>query len=224
MASPLRFRRCEMSRKVPPIDRIVANTDRLSGNSDCWNWLGACDADGYGKSSAEGRSVRTHRYVYQALVGPIPDGLTIDHLCRNRRCCNPAHLEPVTRGENNRRGAGFSGVLYAGSARPGWRGNTCGRGHPLAPDNIKVFPGQDGLRRCRTCYRHKKAAEKRKMRASRADQRKTGLLEVYRLPPLDPDDSRHGTLRGFIRHRCRCGPCVAADVATRGRRNGSAAA
>lgn len=69
----------------------------------CWLWVGTVDR-GYGLLSVDGKTVRAHRYSYETLVGPIPDGLQIDHLCRNRGCVNPAHLEPVTQVENIRRG------------------------------------------------------------------------------------------------------------------------
>ena len=61
-------------------------------------------SSGYGIVTICGKKYYTHRVAYEELVGPIPDGLVLDHLCRNRRCCNPEHLEPVTDGENTRRG------------------------------------------------------------------------------------------------------------------------
>lgn len=74
---------------------------RLYG--DCWFWVGATDNWGYGRFSHAGKSVLAHRLAYQMLIGPIPVGLTIDHLCRNPRCVNPAHLEAVTGAENTER-------------------------------------------------------------------------------------------------------------------------
>ena len=71
---------------------------------ECWPWLGGIDGRGYGCAAAgNGRAVKAHRLAYQLLVGPIPEGLELDHLCRNRVCCNPVHLEPVTHRENLRR-------------------------------------------------------------------------------------------------------------------------
>jgi hypothetical protein len=73
----------------------------------CWEWTGAMSrATGYGKATMNGRSDGAHRIMYELIVGPIPTGLDLDHLCRNRICVNPAHLEPVTRSENVRRGIG----------------------------------------------------------------------------------------------------------------------
>ena len=69
----------------------------------CWLWTGAVTSSGYGSFVHEGRAKSTHRLPYELIVGPIPHGLHIDHLCRNKKCCNPEHLEPVTPIENRRR-------------------------------------------------------------------------------------------------------------------------
>ena len=70
----------------------------------CWVWLGAKMRNGYGQLVVGGVHYAAHRYAYQELVGAIPAGLDLDHLCRNRACTNPDHLEPVTRSENLLRG------------------------------------------------------------------------------------------------------------------------
>jgi hypothetical protein len=70
----------------------------------CWTWTGAATGEGYGSVGHQGRTCSTHRLAYTLIVGPIPPALTIDHLCVNILCCNPAHMEPVTRLENIRRG------------------------------------------------------------------------------------------------------------------------
>ena len=75
-------------------------------DTPCWIWLWGMDSHtGYGQYYGGGRSTHAHRWMYEKMVGPIPAGLHIDHLCRVRECCNPAHMEPVTNGENQRRGA-----------------------------------------------------------------------------------------------------------------------
>lgn len=87
----------------PIADRFWPFVDKR-GADECWLWTGA-NANGYGAiwGSERSRAKRAHRVAYELLVGPIPDGLTLDHLCRNTRCVNPKHLEPCTAAENARR-------------------------------------------------------------------------------------------------------------------------
>jgi hypothetical protein len=90
------------SRYGPPLEeRVWAKVEKTEG---CWLWTAAISPNGYGKFMVSGRPVNAHRLVYQLTVGPIPDGLDLDHLCRVRHCVNPDHLEPVTRSENLLRG------------------------------------------------------------------------------------------------------------------------
>lgn len=77
---------------------------RVDKTDACWSWLGDRTPYGYGRFSFRGRAVAAHRFAYELLRGPIPDGLVIDHLCRVKHCVNPAHLEPVTQRENVLRG------------------------------------------------------------------------------------------------------------------------
>lgn len=69
----------------------------------CWPWPGRIDKHGYGRCKVGKKAMLAHRAVYEALIGEIPTGLTLDHLCRNRSCCNPRHLDPCTGGENTLR-------------------------------------------------------------------------------------------------------------------------
>lgn len=84
---------------------------RVDEETGCWEWRGArktarqYGSQPYGNFKANGRVRSAHRFIYETLVGPVPSGLELDHQCRNRLCCNPDHLEPVTHGENMRRGA-----------------------------------------------------------------------------------------------------------------------
>jgi hypothetical protein len=88
---------------APPslAERLAAAV--IVDDDGCWLWQPAPGGNGYGRLSVHGRLAYVHRVSYELHVGPIPDGLTIDHLCRVRTCVNPAHLEPVTFAENTRR-------------------------------------------------------------------------------------------------------------------------
>lgn len=109
----------------------------------CWQWTGGL-SDGYGTVYMNGANRRSHRAAYLILVGPVPDGLDLDHLCRNRACCNPEHLEPVTRSVNSLRGIGPE------LARQRRRAIThCAQGHEFTEESVN----KKGYRGCRTCQR-----------------------------------------------------------------------
>lgn len=124
----------------------------------CWKWTASDDGSGYGRATMRlpgttRRRWAAHRLAYMLLVGEVPLGLQLDHLCRVRACCNPAHLEPVTATENVRRG----------TAADYWRGKThCPRGHEY--DERNTGRSTKGGRVCRACARDK-------MRATRAAKR-----------------------------------------------------
>lgn len=133
---------------------------RLAMVGACWTWLGATTADGYGQVRRDGtrkegtrKLGRVHRLVYEDLVGDIPEGQQIDHLCRNTRCALPAHLEPVTAQVNTLRSRAPSAV----SARR----DTCHRGHPYTPENTRIRTKRSVVRGvrlsrvCRTCQRER---------------------------------------------------------------------
>lgn len=128
--------------------------DYLVTESGCWEWQGWRDKAGYGGTWRDGRTLRAHRAVWEQMQGrPIPDGLVLDHLCRNPPCVNPAHLEAVTSVENIKRGESSAGRAM--------RTGRCVRDHDLTdPANVHYAPS--GQRVCRACdrarYYEKKAS------------------------------------------------------------------
>lgn len=134
---------------------------KVDASGDCWEWTGA-KWNGYGKTAVHVANGKTkhwaaHRRAYELLVGPIPDGLQLDHLCRNRACVNPDHLEPVTGSVNVRRGS----TIPITNARQ--RGKThCPAGHPYDETNTGDNGGRS-WRRCLACH----AARERARHASK---------------------------------------------------------
>lgn len=112
----------------------------------CWEWQLFKDEDGYGymklgsRTDGTRRQERAHRFAYECFVAAIPAGLQIDHLCRNRSCVNPEHMEPVTQLVNTQRG---------------WRATKlyCPSGHPLFGPNLRIASA-NGQRVCKECQRH----------------------------------------------------------------------
>ncbi len=127
-------------------ERFWAKVDDRNGplweGTSCWLWTAYIRPDGYGQFSVNGRHVKAHRFAYETYVGPIPEGLEIDHLCRNRACQNWAHMEPVTCQVNLLRGIGPSAVNAAKTH--------CPQGHEYSPANTRVYRN---MRTCRTCDR-----------------------------------------------------------------------
>ena len=113
--------------------------EKVEPTGFCWGWAGSIDAYGYGRLSIKTprgwRDGKAHRLAYELLVGPIPHGLDIDHLCRMKHCVNPDHLQPVTRGENTRRHYSLR--------------THCKSGHRWTPESTYVKP--NGTRMCRLC-------------------------------------------------------------------------
>jgi hypothetical protein len=138
---------------ITDADRILAKIT-IDPGTGCWEWQGYRQPGGYGRTRSCGRKVLVHRWVFEHLVGPIPEGLTLDHLCRNPACCNPDHLEPVTQRVNTLRGIG-QGALNAVKVE-------CPKGHPYSAANTYVdFLGR---RVCRTCRTEWNRAYRRKQR------------------------------------------------------------
>ncbi len=130
----------------------------IDSQTGCWVWVGCLTHDGY---PTKGKKYM-HRVIYEMHVGPIPEGLTLDHVCRVRACCNPSHLQPMTLRENIARGD------Y------GWRKRLthCKNGHEFTPKNTIVRPtgGRNGgpRRACRECGRQASAAYEAKLKGRAA--------------------------------------------------------
>lgn len=86
-----------------PLERFMEKVQEENAADPCWLWTGALNSRGYGHFGVGSRVVRAHRWAYEHFVGPIPEGLTVDHLCEQKRCVNPEHMEAVTPEENHAR-------------------------------------------------------------------------------------------------------------------------
>lgn len=119
--------------------------DKVDLNGDCWLWLGNLDRKGYGRFSFNVSGSLAHRFSYMVHVGPIGKGLTIDHICRVRKCVNPSHLRVLTNTENVLSGIGIT----ATNARK----TSCNRGHEYTKENTRIFIGPNGrkVRFCKAC-------------------------------------------------------------------------
>lgn len=109
--------------------------------SGCWVWTAGKDVGGYGIFSPHRHPKKAHRWCYETYVAKVPDGMQLDHLCRNKLCVNPMHLEVVTPRENTLRG----NTITAANAKK----TRCHNGHPLSGDNLRTYNGRRVCKLCR---------------------------------------------------------------------------
>jgi hypothetical protein len=126
--------------------------DRVEKTDTCWLWTGSRTRNGYGQMSVGNKMKKVHRIAWEMLRWPVPDGLSLDHLCRVRHCVRPSHLEPVDHRTNVLRGEGISAVNA--------QKTHCTHGHEFTPENTMLR--RRGGRDCRVCH------QERGRRASRA--------------------------------------------------------
>lgn len=134
-------------RSVSDLDRFRSRLRVVDG---CWLYTRGQNGHGYGFFHAAGHRHLAHRWAYEQLVGPVPSEMVLDHLCRNRACCNPDHLDVVTVGTNTARGTSPGATAV--------RTDRCKRGHELTEDNVYRQPGKPTERYCRACARIRRQA------------------------------------------------------------------
>lgn len=178
--------------KLTEVERFWKNVER-GDDDDCWLWHGSM-SNGYGTVHVGGTNRVAHAVLYEWYVGPIPYGKELDHLCRNRNCVNPKHLEPVTRSQNVRRALEANGKgkpeqalpLRVVPAIPQRRiPARCKRGHALTDDNISWQEVHQGARdfvrwRCKECNRAK------------TQRYRDAVVQEERALPVPPQSCVHG--------------------------------
>lgn len=146
-------------------ERLFSRVGNMGGEG-CWTWEGSFLRGGYGRVGSGGKTKLAHRVAYELLEGPIPEGLTLDHLCRKRACVRPSHLEPVTNRTNSLRGVGPTAVNAAKES--------CGKGHPFCAGSTGIGITRGfRFRRCLPCH----AEQERRRKAARRSAHQPAVEE-----------------------------------------------
>jgi hypothetical protein len=146
-------------------DRFVDKVNIV--DSGCWEWTGWTNGVSYGKfyGGKDAPKAYAHRWLYEQVVEPIPEGLTLDHLCRNTLCVNPDHLEPVTGAVNTARGTMLERAVAYQHAK-----THCPHGHEYTPENTYRWAGRGGKQRmCKACGRDRMRARRAKKQEGKQD-------------------------------------------------------
>lgn len=162
----------------------------------CWKWQSRLSTGGYGRFRVNGKELAAHRIAFFAAGNDLVDGFVIDHLCRNRSCVNPEHLESVTQQENVRRGD-----IYKGSD------THCSRGHEFTPENSILSKSR---RVCRECHRIYHRSYQRKLRMDAGYEPREQSNPRPRSGSarfIGPKRLPHGSLTGYTAYKCRCNEC-----------------
>ena len=136
---------------------------KVNKTEDCWMFVASGNRWGYGQFWYKGKFIASHRFSYLLEHGELPEGKDIHHLCRNRRCVRPDHLEALTKKEHNKRWRNLEPAIEATRKRYAER-TECSKGHILTDDNTRYYTNTKGYieRRCRTCHREREADRRKR--------------------------------------------------------------
>jgi len=159
-------------KRQPVIDRFLRYVT-IGSFDECWEWIGVINDRGYGRIVIDGVHRTAHTVGLELMGVVIPPGYVPDHLCRNRRCVNPFHLEVVPKGVNTLRGMGPSMVLH--------RAQQCAKGHSVIGANVQLIASKPNQRRCRICIKDRQRNWYNKHKTSIQARRK-GKRAATRVP------------------------------------------